>query len=51
MVDVYKGTHAAIVIFDPIKKWTFEYAQQEIDKIPDHIQILLLVKKYFFVLF
>lgn len=43
MIDVYKGTHAVILVFDPIKKWTYEYAQQEIDQIPNNIQILLLV--------
>ena len=25
-VDVYKGTHAVVVMIDPCKEWTFDYA-------------------------
>lgn len=32
-----------VLMVDPTKKWTFEYASREIDKIPDHIYVLLLV--------
>lgn len=28
---------------DPTKKWTFDYAAREIEKIPEHIYVLLLV--------
>jgi hypothetical protein len=43
-VDVYKGTHAVIVMMDPTKKWTYEYAQREIGNIPKDVDVLLLVR-------
>lgn len=42
-VDVYKGTHGVIIMIDPTKKWTFEYAQREIEKVPKDVYVLLLV--------
>eukprot|EP01103_Thecamoeba_quadrilineata_P015134 TRINITY_DN4691_c0_g1_i1.p1 TRINITY_DN4691_c0_g1~~TRINITY_DN4691_c0_g1_i1.p1 ORF type:complete len:925 (-),score=248.21 TRINITY_DN4691_c0_g1_i1:50-2773(-) len=41
-IDVMQGAHAVIMIFDPIKKWTWTYAQNEIQKIPSNIHVLLL---------
>ena len=43
MIDVYKGTQGVIVMMDPTKKWTFEYAKKEIENIPTDIDVLLLV--------
>jgi hypothetical protein len=43
VVDIYKGTHAVIITMDPTKKWTFEYAQREIERVPSDIPIALVV--------
>jgi hypothetical protein len=42
IVDVYKGTHAVILMYDPLRRWTWEYIQRELPKVPDQIPILLL---------
>ena len=36
-VDVYKGTHGVVFIFDVTKMWTFEYIDRELPKVPAHI--------------
>ena len=36
-VDVYKGTHGVVFIFDVTKLWTFEYIDRELPKVPAHI--------------
>ena len=41
-VDVYKGTHGVVFMFDVTKMWTFEYIQREIPKVPYHIPILIM---------
>lgn len=41
-IDVYKGTNGVILVFDITKKWTFDYVQKEIAKIPGHIPVLIL---------
>ena len=41
-IDVYKGTHGAILIFDITKPWTFDYVKKECEKVPPHIPILIL---------
>ena len=41
-VDVYKGTHGVVFMFDVTKLWTFEYIQREIPKVPIHIPILIM---------
>ena len=41
-VDVYKGAHGAILLFDVTKAWTFDYVKREAVKVPKHIPILLL---------
>ena len=30
VLDIYKGTHAAIFMCDPTKRWTFEYLEREV---------------------
>ncbi|KAI5726588.1 hypothetical protein M8J76_005241 [Diaphorina citri] len=41
-INVYKGTNGVILIFDITKKWTFDYVQKEMDKIPGNIPVLIL---------
>jgi hypothetical protein len=41
----FAGTHAVVMMVDPSKKWTFEYAQREMPKLPSHVTVLLLVRK------
>eukprot|EP01114_Cavostelium_apophysatum_P011566 TRINITY_DN2588_c0_g1_i3.p1 TRINITY_DN2588_c0_g1~~TRINITY_DN2588_c0_g1_i3.p1 ORF type:complete len:826 (-),score=292.03 TRINITY_DN2588_c0_g1_i3:742-3219(-) len=41
-VDVYKGAHAVIFMIDPTKKWTYEYAQREIENVPQGMDVLLV---------
>merc|ERR1719420_1904352 len=33
-VDVYKGAHGAILMFDCTKAWTFDYVKREAAKVP-----------------
>ena len=42
-VDVYKNTNVVIMIIDPTRKKTFDYAKKEIQNIPKGIDILLLI--------
>ncbi len=41
-VDVYKGTHGAIFLFDMTKLWTWEYVQREIRRVPPGLPVLVL---------
>ena len=41
-VDVLRGTHAVVLIFNPMKKWTWDYVKREIPKIPARIQVLIM---------
>ena len=41
-VDIWKGTNAAILMMDPVKKWTYEYAVATIEKVPEGIDLLLV---------
>ena len=41
-VDVYKGSHGVILMFDCTKAWTFDYVKREAPKVPKHIPILVL---------
>lgn len=44
LIDVYKHCHAAILVFDSTKQWTFDYVKREVKKIPKDIQICVLVR-------
>uniref|UniRef100_A0A914X584 Uncharacterized protein n=2 Tax=Plectus sambesii TaxID=2011161 RepID=A0A914X584_9BILA len=44
-VDVYKGTHGVIVVFDMTKAWTWEYAQNVLSEIPSRIPVLILANR------
>ncbi|XP_076454482.1 rab-like protein 6 [Babylonia areolata] len=41
-LDVYKGTHGVIFVFDITKQWTFSYVEREVEKVPHHIPVLIL---------
>ncbi|XP_048773492.1 rab-like protein 6 isoform X2 [Ostrea edulis] len=41
-IDVYKGTHGVILMYDVTKQWTFTYVENEMEKIPVHIPVLVL---------
>ena len=41
-IDVYKGCHGAILVFDITKPWTFDYVKKEVPEIPSHIPVLIL---------
>nr|KAG5693200.1 hypothetical protein BaRGS_014090 [Batillaria attramentaria] len=41
-LDVYKGTHGVIFVFDITKQWTFSYVERELEKVPPHIPVLVL---------
>ena len=41
-LDVWRGAHAAVCLFDPRKRWTFAYAQRLLLEAPAHIPVLLL---------
>eukprot|EP01119_Soliformovum_irregulare_P010279 TRINITY_DN251_c0_g2_i7.p1 TRINITY_DN251_c0_g2~~TRINITY_DN251_c0_g2_i7.p1 ORF type:complete len:783 (+),score=351.78 TRINITY_DN251_c0_g2_i7:58-2349(+) len=42
-VRIYQGTHVVIMMVDPTKKWSYEYAKREIPKIPQNIFTLLIM--------
>lgn len=42
VLDVYRGTHAVVLLFNPLKKWTWEYVQKELSQIPPRIQTLVM---------
>ncbi|KAJ8300824.1 hypothetical protein KUTeg_022343 [Tegillarca granosa] len=41
-IDVYKGTHGVVLMYDITKQWTFSYVEREIEKVPSHIPVLVL---------
>ncbi|XP_041368612.1 rab-like protein 6 [Gigantopelta aegis] len=41
-LDVYKGTHGVILIYDITKQWTFQYVEREIERVPSHIPVIVL---------
>jgi len=44
-IDVYKGAHAVIFLVDPTRKWTLDYAEKHLPKVPHHIDVALLFSK------
>ncbi|CAB3401076.1 unnamed protein product [Caenorhabditis bovis] len=44
-VDVYKGSHGVILIFDITKPWTWDYVQKECENVPKNIPILILANR------
>ncbi|KAH9499450.1 Rab-like protein 6 [Bulinus truncatus] len=41
-LDVYKGTHGVVFVFDITKQWTYSYVERELEKVPPHIPVLVL---------
>ncbi|XP_033763013.1 rab-like protein 6 [Pecten maximus] len=41
-IDVYKGSHGVIMVYDITKQWTFSYIEREIERIPSQIPVLVL---------
>ena len=41
-LDVYKGTHGVVFVFDITKQWTFGYVEREMEKVPDSLPVLVL---------
>ncbi|CAG5135218.1 unnamed protein product, partial [Candidula unifasciata] len=41
-VDVYKGAHGVVFVFDITKQWTFTYVEREMEKVPSHLPVLIL---------
>eukprot|EP00039_Didymoeca_costata_P011371 m.159460 g.159460 ORF g.159460 m.159460 type:complete len:661 (+) comp15152_c0_seq2:233-2215(+) len=41
-MDVYKGSHGVLMIFDVTKAWTFEYIQREIENVPTNLPVLIM---------
>eukprot|EP00096_Caligus_rogercresseyi_P010425 TRINITY_DN3798_c0_g1_i1.p1 TRINITY_DN3798_c0_g1~~TRINITY_DN3798_c0_g1_i1.p1 ORF type:complete len:530 (+),score=201.36 TRINITY_DN3798_c0_g1_i1:55-1644(+) len=41
-VDVYKGAHGVVLLYDMTKSWTFDYVKRELPKIPMHLPVLIL---------
>lgn len=41
-LDVYKGTHGVLLVFDITKQWTFDYVVRELPKISGEIPVLIL---------
>lgn len=50
-IDVLKGTNAVIFTFNPTKKWTWEYIEREIIKIPTSVYVLIVVCLFSFLFF
>ncbi|ORY92320.1 hypothetical protein BCR43DRAFT_498167 [Syncephalastrum racemosum] len=41
-VDVYRNSHAVLLLFDTTKQWTFDYVHKELPKIPENLSVLVL---------
>jgi len=41
-IDVYKGCHGAILVFDICKPWTWDYVKREVEQVNSSIPILIL---------
>lgn len=41
-LDVYKGTHGVLLVFDITKQWTYDYVVKELSKINSDIPVLIL---------
>jgi len=43
-VDVYKGAHCVVFMYDPRKKWTFDYVRRSLEKLGEDLPVLILVR-------
>ncbi|CAJ0583326.1 unnamed protein product, partial [Mesorhabditis spiculigera] len=44
-VDVYKGCHGVIFVFDITKQWTWEYVTTEIVNVPANVPVMILANR------
>jgi len=44
-VDVYKGAQCVVFMYDPRKKWTFDYVQRSLEKLSEDLPVLILVRQ------
>lgn len=44
---MFAGAHAAVLIFDPTRKETFDYVLRELERVPKALDILVLVPFFF----
>ena len=45
-VDVYRGTHAAVFLFDVTRRDTFDYIKRELPSVPSNVHVLMLGNFY-----
>ena len=41
-IDVFRGAHAVVYVFDPRKRWTLEYVQRQLPSVPPQVPVLIL---------
>ena len=41
-IDVFRGAHAVVYVFDPRKRWTLEYVQRQLPSVPPQLPVLIL---------
>lgn len=41
-LDVYKGAHGAVFVFDMTKQWTWKYVERELPSVPLHIPVIIM---------
>lgn len=46
-VNVYQGAHGVVMMLDITKKWTFQYVERELPKVPPGLPVLVLVSATF----
>lgn len=42
VVDVLRGTHAVVLVFNPMKKSSWDYVKRELHDIPQKVQVLVM---------
>ena len=42
-IDVFRGAHGVVYVFDPRKRWTFEYVQRQLPSVPARMPVLIFM--------
>ena len=42
-IDVFRGAHGVVYVFDPRKRWTFEYVQRQLPSVPARLPVLIFM--------
>ena len=42
-IDVFRGAHGVVYVFDPRKRWTFEYVQRQLPNVPARLPVLIFM--------